>query len=208
LVQGIKHLEQRLVRCPDEFSRIRAWNIEQGLESFTDDEDRERKGTWLRISEDPLRSLRAIRFSLQNAFTLSPVLKEVLRSEEIRQGLLVKTKPERKETELTKILHFPLDKACECFKLLADFKLLGSVFPMVCTQNIWRLYTASCIRSLQYARASSEAHKVNELIDQGLVVFSFLFAPLWGDYQYPNGAHHPMPFTRVHMKDHWKVKQI
>ncbi len=95
---GLLHLEQKLIKTPQEPGN-----------TFTD---------------DPLRMLRAIRFSTQLDFTIDPITFEAISNYKSRINII---SMERVASELNKIITAP--KPSKGFKLLFDSGLLHIIFP-------------------------------------------------------------------------------
>jgi putative nucleotidyltransferase with HDIG domain len=97
---GLKHLEEKRIKTP----------LEPG-QTFSD---------------DPLRMMRAIRFSVQLGFTIDPLTFEAIGKHRARIHIISK---ERISTELEKILRCPTPSFG--FKLLFDCGLLSIILPEV-----------------------------------------------------------------------------
>ena len=225
------------MRCPDKFYPERFIDLENNQiiptnpfhnsleETSETKKDREIQGSKLRLMEDPLRSLRAIRFAGQLGFSLSEQLKSVINSEEVRLELQHKTAEERITTELYKLLNLhPITVGVTSFNAVQQFNLLYFMFPLIVPvdncfitlQSHWSKFAAQLFdnnsefhqllqhNQLHFTDAIYFPHK-HEL-EQPVLLLLIFFLPLFGEnkYQYANGSHHPLPFTRVHMKDHWK----
>ena len=164
----------------------------------------EKEGTLLRLQEDPLRSLRAVRFASKFEFRMSECMKEVIQSEPVRNFLLTKTTNERILTETKKILSLsPLSKALSGCHSLLDLGLFQCIFPMAAEVpgNFWEMHSSAILHCIQ-AVGSMEDKKVSQ---NSLLLCSLLY-PFYqaNGYVYPNGASHDFPFTREHMKETWK----
>ena len=104
--EGLQHLEQKLIKTPLEPDKT--------------------------FSDDPLRMLRAIRFSTQLDFVIDPETLEAVRRNRSRINIVSK---ERIITELNKIILS--NRPSFGFKLLFDTGLLQIIFPeMVALQGI------------------------------------------------------------------------
>ena len=163
----------------------------------------EQEGTELRLREDPLRALRAIRFASKYEFQLSPCIQKIVQTKEVQNFLLEKTTNERILTETQKILALSTEKAIRGISQIAELGLLHCVFPMACElpENFWLRHVNQCLSCCTEVLRSCEDLKVS----QNQLILASFFTPLHGEYQYHNSAFHEFPFTREHMKETWKA---
>merc|ERR1712137_699703 len=188
-----------ILRCPNAFDRKYFATHQHSNPAL------ELEGTTLRIQEDPLRSLRAIRFAVKYGFTLSPCIRQVAQSESVREFLLKKTTNERILTETKKIFSLqPVQKAVQGVREMIDLTLLPSIFPMACSipADYWQEHAGLCLSCVEHVMEN----KRDSVVPQHLILLAAFFTPLHQEngYTFANQASHEFPFTREHMKETWK----
>src|SRR4051794_28470707 len=82
------------------------------------------------FSDDPLRVLRALRFSADLGFTLAPELLQAARNPDLHQALATSIARERIGTELMKLLSSSPAERDRVLPMLGELGLLPSILPV------------------------------------------------------------------------------